>query len=357
MKRIITCSDGTWNHPGEKFKGVEVKTNVRRIYEYIAAQDLTDPNRPIDQVKFYDAGVGTSKLKSVNIFQGITGEGLDKNIRDAYEFIARNYQPGDEIYLFGFSRGAYTARSVAGFIRNSGLLKQWDDDRAKEAFDLYRDRSDDTTPDSEQMVQFKKAFCHEPRIRLIGVWDTVGSLGIPLNWFQRWNHKRYSFHDVRLSRSVDFAYHALAIHERRNNFQPTLWELNPTPDPQFPQVLEQTWFSGVHSNIGGGYDDVGLSETTLKWMMCRAQVAGLEFKIDPMFIPNPKGKLQDSTTWYYKMLGIGWRTICENETKKEGVHPSVEERDIAELPSALRANYKKFLTKLEDWKNAVLTTS
>lgn len=349
MKRIIACSDGTWNHPGEKFNGVEVLTNVKKIYDYIAPQDLMDPANPIQQVKFYDEGVGTTQIKAVNIFEGITGEGLDRNIRDVYRFIAQNYAPGDEIYLFGFSRGAYTSRSAVGFIRNSGILKVWDEKRAKEAFDLYRDRSDDTLPDSPRMKQFKAAFCHEPRIRLIGVWDTVGALGIPLNLFQRWNARRYSFHDVKLSRSVDYAYHALAIHERRNSFQPTLWEQNAVADPVHPQVLEQVWFTGVHSNIGGGYDDVGLSNVALKWMMCKAQGAGLRFNIQPAFMPDIKGKLQNSATWYYKLLGLGWRTICEKEDRAERIHSSVAQRSIDELPSSLRGRYKKFLADVEDW--------
>lgn len=348
MKRIITCSDGTWNHPGEKHNGVEVKTNVRRVYEYLADWDRSQPVH-LEQRKFYDKGVGATQLKSVNLFQGITGDGLDRNILDVYRFIAQNYEPDDEIYVFGFSRGAYTARSAVGLIRNSGLLKQWDEKRAKQAFELYRDRGDDTLPDSPKMVQFKAEFCHEPRIRMVGVWDTVGSLGIPLGFMQKWNNKRYSFHDVRLSRIVDYAYHALAIHERRSAFEPTLWEPSPVPDPANPQVLEQMWFTGVHSNIGGGYDDTGLSDTALKWMMCKAQGAGLKFDIQPMFIPNPKeGKLQDSSTWYYKLLGLGWREVCEKPNRGERIHPSVSDR-VQDLPTSLRDRYQVFLAQLEDW--------
>jgi uncharacterized protein (DUF2235 family) len=347
MKRIITCSDGTWNKPTDDSTINNQDTNVFKIYDYITTGKDASGNT-VKQLKFYDKGVGTSTKKSTNILEGITGEGLDENIKDAYRFITENYEEGDEIYLFGFSRGAYTARSTAGCIRNSGLLKNGYYHLLDEAFELYRDRTDSTKPDSDKMKTFKDSYCYEPRIKMIGVWDTVGSLGIPLNIFQQWNHKRYAFHDVMLSRSVDYAYHALALHERRTTFTPTLWEKNEDQDAQYKQVLEQVWFRGVHSNVGGGYPDAGLSNIALKWMICKAQKVGLAFTIQPEFIPDINGALVNSATWYYKLLGLGWRDICTKTNTLEKIHISVKKSKTEDLPPKLQKTFEEFLLDADD---------
>lgn len=348
MKRIISCSDGTWNHPDETDEGQKADTNVLKLHNFIAAEATGSNGEIIKQVKFYDRGIGTTSKKSANILEGITGAGLDQNIKDGYNFIMNQYEDGDEIYLFGFSRGAYTARSIAGFIRNCGILKNGYYHLLDEAYTLYRDRTDKTTPDSGAMKDFKSKYCYEPRIKMIGVWDTVGSLGLPLNVFKKWNFKKYAFHDVMLSRIVDYAYHALAIQERRKTFEPTLWEKNEDVDPEHQQVLEQVWFTGVHSNIGGGYADAGLSNITLKWMMCKAENVGLHFKIEPMFLPDIKGVLRNSATWYYKLLGLGWRSICDKENTAQMIHKSVANRDVSELPPLLQNTYSNFLSNIDD---------
>lgn len=346
MKRIITCSDGTWNDTEHE----DETTNVFKIYNYISLTGKDVKGNAVQQFKFYDKGVGATHRRGTRIFEGVTGAGLDQNIKDAYSFIMNHYEEGDEIYLFGFSRGAYTARSTAGFIGNCGLLKNGYWHKLDEAFEYYRNRTDSTMPSSDKMKQFKANFCYESRIKMVGVWDTVGSLGIPLTLFQRWNHKRYSFHDVELSKKIDFAYHALAIQERRNTFTPTLWEKCPDEEsnPLFPQVLEQVWFCGVHSNVGGGYKDAGLSNVALKWMMCKAQKAGLGFKIEPMYMPDINGKLYKSASWYYKILGIGWRSICAKENSYEKIHKSVASRKEEELPPAIRKIYNKHMLEIED---------
>src|SRR3954471_3120072 len=177
MKRIITCSDGTWNKPGVLDRGVQVLTNVEKIYYLIPATD----EHGIRQVKYYDEGVGTGYSWKDKFWGGATGEGIDKNIKDAYKFIMWNFEPGDEIYLFGFSRGAYTARSVAGFIRNCGILKPEYLHLLDEAYELYRDKTELTSPSSDFMMSFKERYSFQPRIKFIGVWDTVGCLGISLH--------------------------------------------------------------------------------------------------------------------------------------------------------------------------------
>jgi uncharacterized protein (DUF2235 family) len=294
MKRIIVCCDGTWNKPGATDRGKIVETNVEKIYHAIDNSDIL----PVRQVKFYGQGVGTGFSSRDHILGGGTGLGIDRNIQDAYKFIMWSYEPGDELYLFGFSRGAYTARSLAGLIRNCGVMKPEFLHLVDEAYHLYRDRTSLTHPDSDLMKAFKKSYgiADETKVKFIGVWDTVGALGIPLRWFQGLN-KKYEFHDVKLSSQVKYAYHALAIDEQRKIFEPTLWEVNEnavkSPDPQ---VCEQVWFPGVHSNVGGGYVDSGLSDVALKWMVDKATATGLVF--DKSYVDkikaNSSGELRDS---------------------------------------------------------------
>ncbi|HET7897552.1 MAG TPA: DUF2235 domain-containing protein, partial [Flavisolibacter sp.] len=176
MKRIISCSDGTWNKPGTTDRGIDVKTNVAKLYECICSEGKDGTA----QVKIYDEGVGTGYSRKDRLLGGATGAGIDKNIKDIYEFFVLNYEPGDETYLFGFSRGAYTARSVAGFIRNCGILKKENIHLVDKAYNLYRDRNDYTKPDSDLMKSFRAAYCMRDQsgdsvvpIHFIGVWDTV----------------------------------------------------------------------------------------------------------------------------------------------------------------------------------------
>jgi uncharacterized protein (DUF2235 family) len=277
MKRIITCTDGTWNKPGAKDRGQVVQTNVEKMYNAVS-QVAADG---VQQLKAYDEGVGTGYSLRDKLLGGISGLGLDRHIKNMYFFICLNYQPGDELYLFGFSRGAYTARSLAGFIRNCGILKPENIHLLDKAFELYRDRNNYTLPDSDLMKSFKRQYAAEEltRIKFIGVWDTVGSLGVPLPFYQLYNADKYRFHDCKLSSSVEHAYHALAIDDRRKLFTPTLWEQSEKVknDPTNTQKMEQRWFAGSHSNVGGGYADSGLSDIALQWLMDKAAAVGLTF--------------------------------------------------------------------------------
>ena len=285
MKRIIICCDGTWNKPGITDRGSIVETNVEKIYNAIDnSKDL-----PIRQVKFYGQGVGTGFSRRDQFLGGGTGLGIDRNIQDAYKFIMWSYEPGDELYLFGFSRGAYTVRSLAGLIRNCAIMKPEFLHFVDEVYHLYRDRTSLTHPDSDLMKAFKKSYGieEETKLKFMGVWDTVGALGVPLRWFNGLN-KKYEFHDVKLSSRIKYAYHALAIDERRKIFEPTLWEISESASQSAdPQICEQVWFPGVHSNVGGGYVDSGLSDIALKWMINKAADTGLEF--DKTYIEKIKG--------------------------------------------------------------------
>ena len=324
MKRIITCSDGTWNKIGS-----DANTNVVKMYNSICKEGVDEKGVKVIQLKAYDEGVGTGYTLKDQLSGGLTGSGIDTNIKDMYGFIMLNYEPGDQIYLFGFSRGAYTARSIGGFIRNSGILKREYIHLLDKAYDLYRDKNDYSSPDSDLMIAFKQAYAVEEitPIYFIGVWDTVGSLGMPLPWYHFLNAKKYKFHDVKLSAYVGHAYHALAIDEKRKLFAPTLWEKSSTvlANPDHPQKLEQRWFAGSHSDVGGGYKDSALSDLPLKWLFDKAAAAGLCFNDGVNIIPDfDKGKVVNSYTPMYWF----WLPYTRKPRNKPGeeVDESVLER-------------------------------
>ena len=172
-KKLIVCCDGTWND--EDSAGGQ--TNVAKLHRLLQNKFVEQ----VDQLVFYVSGVGTQPGEKVR--GGAFGEGLDANILEAYSLLVQHYEEGDQLFLFGFSRGAYTARSLAGFIRNSGLLKSNYVGQLTNAFILYRDRTDATSPTSVQASDFKTRYSYTPDIEFIGVWDTVGSLGVPVD---RW---------------------------------------------------------------------------------------------------------------------------------------------------------------------------
>lgn len=296
MKRLILCCDGTWNKADQEDKGVPCPTNVVRISCRIAKADTTTP-----QIIYYDQGVGTGNILD-RYSGGAFGNGIEDNIKDAYRFLIGNYEFGDEIFLFGFSRGAFTVRSIAGMVRKCGVLGREHVEHYSEAFDLYRS---EYRPTDEKALKFRKDYSvgngADIKIKLIGVWDTVGALGIPLRGLRSLTNDKHQFHDTELSGVVEYAYHALAIDERRAPFEPTLWMYKPKPG----QTIEQTWFCGVHSDVGGGYPERGLSEITLEWMMQKAQGAGLKFDAAAVrahaIRPDPLASLHQSKTGLYRL--------------------------------------------------------
>ncbi|MCG3119224.1 MAG: hypothetical protein ALAOOOJD_01583 [bacterium] len=315
-KRIVICSDGTWFTPEHKAKGVIAPSNVYKMACAITPQ-AADGNV---QIVFYDKGVGTGWGLD-RLTGGAFGQGLFDNIKDAYFFLVQNYADGDEIYFLGFSRGAYTVRSTVGLIRKCGLLHKIHADKFIDAYRLYRRR--DPTPDAPDAIQFRKDYAREIRVKFIGVWDTVGALGIPFGFLRFLTRSRYQFHDVKLSGIVENAYHAVAIDEQRTAFKPTLWELPHLAD----QKVEQVWFAGVHNNIGGGYQDSGLSDLAFLWIKEKAASCGLRF--DPAYIektikPDYAGVIPHSfTAIFYKMVGANKpRAIAQHTGTAESVHPS-----------------------------------
>jgi uncharacterized protein (DUF2235 family) len=266
-KNLVLCCDGTWDSADqEKVNGELCVSNVLKIAVRMKKR-LANGNL---QIVYYDQGVGSGN--ALDKFQGgAFGDGLDGNVNDVYRFLIANYEPGDAIYLIGFSRGAYTARSIAGMIRRCGILNRESVRQYPEAKALYRSGVKSSDPAA---LKFRKDFCIEDdtRIQCIAVWDTVGALGIPVRGFDGFNEQKFGFLDTALSSAVKFAFHALSVDERRGPFKPTLWDSQPVAG----QTVQQAWFAGVHSDIGGGYPEHGLSDVTLNWLMDCLATAGAE---------------------------------------------------------------------------------
>ena len=257
-KRIIFCADGTWDEPGKD-------TNVYKIYKALTTS--------ADQVPYYDDGVGSDGLLIQKLTGGAFGAGLYQKIKDGYTKISHVYEQGDEVYLFGFSRGAYTARSLAGMIAICGLpTENFTDDDVNTAFNAYRNKDQ-----RAQLLAELNKTCdlYDAKLTMVGVWDTVGSLGIPAI-FGGVSPILYGFLDTSLHPDVLNAYHALAIDERRAEFPATLWTSS-APG----QTMEQVWFCGVHCDVGGSYpadsDGSALSDLTLAWMVSKASALGVQF--------------------------------------------------------------------------------
>src|SRR6516165_8737525 len=266
-KRIILLLDGTWNDADIGVGDTNI-VRLRRIItqslDPIPSQDQTRPQtartftdqtgKKREHIIFYERGVGTGGFFD-NIRGGGFGAGLARNIRRAYNFLSSHYELGDQVFIFGFSRGAYTARSLVGFIAAAGLLKSDSYSPANEsrAWYYYRtspyDRPRSTWNDLASCVHDRDEF----RIECLGVFETVGALGVPLRSFRRENRDLFEFHDVELSHICKINLHALAVDEHRESFQATIWR-----QPQMTQIAtitEQTWFAGAHADIGGGYID------------------------------------------------------------------------------------------------------
>jgi uncharacterized protein (DUF2235 family) len=260
-QRLIVLFDGTWNDP-------EDRTNVYKL-----TRSIHDYDGEVRQRFFYDPGVGTTKFSHFR--GGVSGWGLSKNLMQGYEWLVKRYSEGDEIWVFGFSRGAYTARSMVGMIRKCGLLHISTPRLLAEAEKLYRDKN--FAPDCKKCNDFRQAFSREVKIHFIGVWDTVGALGIPGTVLSE--RGKYSWHDTELSKIVERAYQAVALDEHRAVYNVSLWtHESGKPKPEQLSV-EQRWFIGAHANVGGGYGEDPLADLSLVWMQRKANDAGLKMQM------------------------------------------------------------------------------
>ncbi|MEM0955421.1 MAG: DUF2235 domain-containing protein [Pseudomonadota bacterium] len=277
VKRLIVCCDGTWNTPD-----MASPTNVVRMAQAIRKSGA--PGKTA-QVVYYDEGVGTGGPIDKFVGGGV-GKGIDINIMQAYRFLANNYEAGDEIYLFGFSRGAYTIRSLGGMIGIAGLLGRDQITDVSAAYELYRSK-----PTPAAAKQFRQNHRTEtiPDITVMGCWDTVGALGLPdklpwLNWETK-TRRRYAFVDTRLGKHVKAGLHAVAIDERRKEFDYTPMQKAKGAGQQ--QIVKQAWFPGDHGSVGGGSEHKEpLSRAALQWMCDEIHSLGLKLSVDLMRVPG-----------------------------------------------------------------------
>lgn len=319
-QRLILLFDGTWNDP-------EVKTNV-----YELARLINDYDDNIRQRFFYHEGLGTGKFDRFR--GGIFGMGLTQHLLDGYEWLSKRHTDPDEIWLFGFSRGAYTARSLAGLIRKCGLLEVYSPKVLDETMRLYRNK--DLAPDSKECKIFRNNYSKEVRIKFIGVWDTVGSLGIPGTFISE--QGQYAWHDTELSGSVDYAYHAVALDEHREVYRPALWVSEDGQKKAGNHDVEQRWFIGAHANVGGGYgpDDL-LARISLKWITEKARDLGLKLKdldlASDAWKTEPKNSYEDFLHgWYARFRwmkqrgndGRYYRSFRHGHGGKPAVHVTVD---------------------------------
>ena len=373
MKRIIILCDGTWNRSDSK-----TPTNVVQLAQAI------EPIDPIGivQTPIYIQGVGTGEgVTSVSrkldaLLGGAFGWGLLENIEEAYRHLVFLYEPGDEIYIFGFSRGAYTARSLTGFIRSTGIVNRDALNRIPEAIRRYRtlNQPKRTHPSSDESHAFradlsprvvtspKEAAWREAnglpeapllKIAYLGVWDSVGALGVPAHIpiLGEWAKRRYRFHDADLSSMVSAARHAVAIDERRRSFEPTRWtnvaELNAEAEDPKAEPYRELFFAGDHGSIGGGGDIRDLSSIALRWMIEGADQAGLKFDAKRLEAiraeENPMGPLRNTkkpSTGFVNWLTRLFPRDRTGPDRMAELHPSVLTRWAGEAKSAEFAPYR-----------------
>jgi uncharacterized protein (DUF2235 family) len=303
MKRIVICCDGTWQDLANPYPSNVVK--LAQSVKPIASDEVT-------QIVFYDAGIGTDSQK---VLGGATGLGIDKNIEDAYRFLSLNHVNGDELYLFGFSRGAYTARSLAGMIYCSGLLDRPHVTKTHEAYELYRNRA--VKPKDRVAIEYRQDYGGRVPITLLGCFDTVGALGIPgLPAFRKLHdqlNQRYRFHDTTLNKFIQNALHAVAIDEIREIFDVTPMTKN--PDTENQRVI-QKWFPGNHGCVGGGSEaSSGLSDAALQWMIDSVGNLGLGLEFDTNVIPTGIKPNYDcdfqNNPGFFKLAGIKFRDVSD----------------------------------------------
>jgi uncharacterized protein (DUF2235 family) len=322
MKKIAIFFDGTWNTPndgGDIEKGAN--TNVYKLYKSTCKED----EEGTEQLSYYISGVGDKWYNRIR--GGVIGVGIDNKIKEGYNKLVQTYDDGDEIFVIGFSRGAYSARSLVGMIRNSGLLYRSKSRQVNAAYELYRTK--DESADNAMAINFRNANSRKVKIKAIGVWDTVGTFGIPLQSFGWFNAKRYEFHDCELSGDVENGFHAIAIDEFRNSFSPTLWD----PSEKSDQKIVQTWFAGAHADVGGGYLQANLSDITLKWMSEKLGECGLHTDISNIEITDHSivSDVHDSFSNFlkggYKLISIPYcRELGNTRLGEEKVALEVERR-------------------------------
>lgn len=333
QKRLAIFLDGTWN-------SINSNTNVWRMRALCAAK--SSDGKP--QLIYYEMGVN-------GFLGGVFGHGLDENIRLSYEWLIENYNDGDEIFIFGFSRGAYTARSLAGLIAIDGILKAGSPIGVTELFDRYKKGNEESiwklkeieaSGDVSRLTDQEKwllKYSRPAKVKVIGVWDTVGSVGVRAGNIPGISRGTFDYLQTGLRIHILNGYHALAIDEHRTDFAPTLWDVRHPKDKSAviaqPRTLfgvEQRWFVGAHANVGGGYQTDLLAQAPLRWMMKKAEAHGLSFRSE--VIPDGdalKAEIADSyksfvSGWYARVFPPHYRVIgAEPDIRDDGSHININE--------------------------------
>jgi uncharacterized protein (DUF2235 family) len=340
MKRLILCFDGTWNTLGK----TEEFTNVVSVGQAIKPVATGD----VPQIVYYNSGVGSGG-KIDQILGGVFGAGIQSNVQRGLAFLAFNYddgspetdggqrRPADEVYIFGFSRGAYTARALAGVIGAiGGIPKVSHFGEVEQMWTHYRKGAKATEEEKKEISE--KVYAAPPDgkiIKCVAVWDTVGSYGIPSGFdfaglarkVTAWTK---NFRDNEIGRHIEYGFHAMAIDEARWSFSTTAWvEGDPndpgaTEDKREPAKVEQVWFAGAHANVGGGYKQAGLSDHALVWMMSRIQdTAKLEFDeeyIQKHFFPCAAcSAFRSNKSWWLSRVWPAIRAIPKRIRGERGV--------------------------------------
>ena len=357
QKRLAVYLDGTWN-------SVDSNTNVWRMRALTAAKSRDDKS----QLVYYSVGVN-------GVLGGMLGQGLDDNIRLAYEWLIENYNDGDEIFIFGFSRGAYTARALAGLIAIDGILKAGSPIGVAELFERYRKGDEETiwrlremqsSGDAAKLSEQERwllKYSLPANVKMIGVWDTVGSVGLAAGNIAGISRSQFDYLQTGLRIHILNGYHALAIDEHRKDFVPTLWTVRHAKDPKAviaqPRPLsavEQRWFAGAHANVGGGYETDLLNQAPLRWLMRKAETNGLTFRTE---VELEGDSVIAPITDLYGKFGYGiYRWIsspfqrpigADPEERDDGTHPTVNETIDVSVFARWRADPAYRPANLVDW--------
>ena len=303
MKNIVVCCDGT----KAKYGAEDENTNVVRLFERLGSDGE-------DQISFYDPGVGTYSPQQNPLKRSLekakmaaSGKGVVVNVQEAYRYLMGCYDPGDKVYFFGYSRGAYTVRVLADVLHRCGLLTKGSSNLIPYMMEIYHGK------DSKKALGFKESFSRECKPHFIGVWDTVASTG--------WLFWRVRFSNRRLNGDVAHAYHAVSVDEKRSHFPLAYWDEGNAPPNQ---TIEQVWFPGFHADVGGQKADRRISDITLEWILEHAQNNGLILRDDwrELLQPDPSGIIEPSHRHIWRLLPKEERCIPEGAK----VHKSVLQR-------------------------------